>query len=146
MAKELTKKQELFMKELRERGFGSQGAIIKELNYTSFYRDRKNKYSALSLALKEYQDDVIRDISNSKGGNLDVIAKIRDAAVANDDYKSALAAAKLINDMQGHNAPKTQVKTNIKVNTFVDLTKAAQYDEHTGENIYDEIQDAEEVE
>ncbi len=136
MANELTDKQSAFMDRLRAEGFAAQGSIIKDLNYTSFYRDRKNGDSALSKALRAYQDEVIKDIANSKGGNLDVIAKIRDAAVTNGDYKSALSAAKLINDMQGHNAPKTQVKTNIKVETIIDLTKPAKFDE-SGANIYD---------
>ncbi len=136
MANELTEKQSVFMDRLRVEGFAAQGSIIKDLNYTSFYRDRKNSDSALSKALRAYQDEVIKDITNSKGGNLDVIAKIRDAAVTSGDYKSALSAAKLINDMQGHNAPKTQVKTNIKVETIIDLTKPAKFDE-TGANVYD---------
>ena len=124
------------MSELRERGFSAQHSIIKELNYTSFYRDRKNPDSALSKALKEFQDEVIRDVANSKGGNLNVIARIRDDAFSGGDYKSALSAAKLINDMMGHNAPKTQISTKITVDTIVDLTKPAKFDE-MGSTIYD---------
>ena len=138
MAKELTTKQETFMTQLRERGFGAQGEIVRELNYTSFYRDRKNKDSALAIALKEYQAEIVHDLSNAKGGNLDVISKIRDLAFQDGDFKAALAAAKLINDMQGHNAPKNTVQTKIKIDTFVDLSKPVQYDDN-GEVIYDTI-------
>jgi hypothetical protein len=144
MAKELTEKQAHFMSELRERGFSAQNAIVKELNYTSFYRDRRNIDSGLSKALKEFQDEVIRDVANSKGGNLNVIARIRDFAVDEGDYKSALSAAKLINDMMGHNAPKTQISAKITVDTIVDLTKPAKFDE-TGQTIYDVTDETETI-
>lgn len=136
MAKELTEKQSMFITELRERGFAAQGQIVKELGYTSFYRDRKNKDSALSKELKAFQDEVIRDVANSKGGNLNVVASIRDLAFEKGDYKSALSASKLINDMMGHNAPKTEVKAKINIDTIVDLTKPAKYND-MGEVIYD---------
>jgi hypothetical protein len=94
--------------------------------------------------LKEFQDEVIRDVANSKGGNLNVIARIRDFAVDEGDYKSALSAAKLINDMMGHNAPKTQISAKITVDTIVDLTKPAKFDE-TGQTIYDVTDEAETI-
>ena len=121
---------------LRERGLNNQGKIVKELGYTSFYRDRKNPNSPLSKALRDYQDELLHSLSVSKAGNLEVAITLRDNAMAENDIKNALAAVKLINDMQGHNAPAKKITTKINVDTVIDLTKEATRDAD-GEVIYD---------
>ena len=120
---ELTPMQEEFLNRIREEGINNQGKIAKELNYTSYYRDKSNFGTAFHLALK----DVVRlseeRIEVAKGSNLDLLVKMRDEAFSTGDTKTALETIKIINDMQGYKAPVKVQQTKIDVKATIDLTK-----------------------
>lgn len=126
---ELTNLQEKFLERVREEGITSQGKIAKELNYTSYYRDKNNAGTAFYLALR----DVVRlseeRIEVAKGSNLDLLVKMRDEAFINGDTKTALETIKIINDMQGYKAPVKVQQTKIDVKATIDLTKPQEEDE-----------------
>ena len=129
MGAELTAMQEEFLNRIREEGINNQGKIAKELNYTSYYRDKTNYGTAFHLALR----DVVRlseeRIEVAKGSNLDLLVKMRDEAFLNGDTKTALETIKIINDMQGYKAPVKVHQTKIDVKATIDLTKQVNDDE-----------------
>ena len=129
MGAELTTMQEEFLNRIREEGINSQGKIAKDLNYTSYYRDKSNYGTAFHLALR----DVVRlseeRIEVAKGSNLDLLVKMRDEAFLNGDNKTALETIKIINDMQGYKAPVKIQQTKIDVKATIDLTRGAEEDE-----------------
>jgi hypothetical protein len=47
---------------------------------------------------------------------------MRDESLSVGDYKLAMEAIRLINEMQGHKAPTQVTKTNIDVKATIDLT------------------------
>jgi hypothetical protein len=53
---------------------------------------------------------------------------MRDESIAVGDYKAAMEAIKIINDMQGHKAPTQVTKTNIDVKATIDLTAPVEDD------------------
>lgn len=126
---ELTNLQEQFLQRIREEGINSQGKIAKELNYTSYYRDKNTAGTAFYIALR----DVVRlseeRIEVAKGSNLDILVKMRDEAFINGDTKTALETIKIINDMQGYKAPVKVQQTKIDVKATIDLTKPQDEDE-----------------
>ena len=126
---ELTPLQDKFLERVREEGITNQGKIAKELNYTSYYRDKSNYGTAFHLALR----DVVRlseeRIEVAKGSNLDLLVKMRDEAFLNGDTKTALETIKIINDMQGYKAPVKVHQTKIDVKATIDLTKQVNDDE-----------------
>ena len=128
---DLTPMQEEFLNRVREEGINNQGKIAKELNYTSYYRDKANYGTAFHLALR----DVVRlseeRIEVAKGSNLDLLVKMRDEAFLNGDTKTALETIKIINDMQGYKAPVKVQQTKIDVKATIDLTKQPDEDEQT---------------
>ena len=128
---DLTPMQEEFLNRVREEGINNQGKIAKELNYTSYYRDKANFGTAFHLALR----DVVRlseeRIEVAKGSNLDLLVKMRDEAFLNGDTKTALETIKIINDMQGYKAPVKVQQTKIDVKATIDLTKPIDEDEQT---------------
>jgi len=128
---ELTPMQEEFLNRVREEGINNQGKIAKELNYTSYYRDKANYGTAFHLALR----DVVRlseeRIEVAKGSNLDLLVKMRDEAFLNGDTKTAMETIKIINDMQGYKAPVKVQQTKIDVKATIDLTKQPEEDEQT---------------
>ena len=125
---DLTPMQEEFLNRVREEGINNQGKIAKELNYTSYYRDKANYGTAFHLALR----DVVRlseeRIEVAKGSNLDLLVKMRDEAFLNGDTKTALETIKIINDMQGYKAPLKVQQTKIDVKATIDLTKQPEED------------------
>ena len=128
---DLTPMQEEFLNRVREEGINNQGKIAKELNYTSYYRDKANYGTAFHLALR----DVVRlseeRIEVAKGSNLDLLVKMRDEAFLNGDTKTAMETIKIINDMQGYKAPVKVQQTKIDVKATIDLTKQPEEDEQT---------------
>ena len=128
---DLTPMQEEFLNRVREEGINNQGKIAKELNYTSYYRDKANYGTAFHLALR----DVVRlseeRIEVAKGSNLDLLVKMRDEAFLNGDTKTAMETIKIINDMQGYKAPVKVQQTKIDVKATIDLTKQPDEDEQT---------------
>ena len=125
---DLTPMQEEFLNRVREEGINNQGKIAKELNYTSYYRDKANYGTAFHLALR----DVVRlseeRIEVAKGSNLDLLVKMRDEAFLNGDTKTAMETIKIINDMQGYKAPVKVQQTKIDVKATIDLTKQPEED------------------
>lgn len=118
----LTPLQESFLQRLREEGVHKQSKIAKELNYTSYYRDKHNYGTEFYKQLRQAVDDFRQDISVAKGTNLDALVRMRDESISVGDYKAAMEAIKIINDMQGHKAPTQVTKTNIDVKATIDLT------------------------
>lgn len=120
---ELTPLQEEFLNRIREEGIEMQGKIAKELNYTSYYRDKTNYGTAFYLALRSVVNKTEEKIELSKGMNLEILVKIRDEAMSSGDMKMAMEAMKMINDMQGYKAPVKVEQTKIDVKATIDLTK-----------------------
>ena len=119
---QLTTLQESFLQRLREEGVHRQSKIAKELNYTSYYRDKNNYGTEFYKQLRQAVDDFRQNIAVAKGTNLDALVVMRDESLAVGDYKAAMEAIKIINDMQGHKAPTQVTKTNIDVKATIDLT------------------------
>ena len=119
---QLTTLQENFLQRLREEGVHKQSKIAKELNYTSYYRDKNNYGTEFYKQLRQAVDDFRQNIAVAKGTNLDALVVMRDESLAVGDYKAAMEAIKIINDMQGHKAPTQVTKTNIDVKATIDLT------------------------
>jgi hypothetical protein len=120
---ELTPLQDKFLERVREEGITNQGKIAKELNYTSYYRDKNNQGTAFYLALRDAVRLSEERIEVAKGSNLDILVKMRDEAFINGDTKVALETIKIINDMQGYKAPVKVQQTKIDVKATIDLTK-----------------------
>ena len=129
MGAELTTMQEEFLNRIREEGINSQGKIAKDLNYTSYYRDKSNYGTAFHLALRDVVKLSEERIEVAKGSNLDLLVKMRDEAFLNGDNKTALETIKIINDMQGYKAPVKIQQTKIDVKATIDLTRGAEEDE-----------------
>lgn len=129
MGAELTTMQEEFLNRIREEGINSQGKIAKDLNYTSYYRDKSNYGTAFHLALRDVVKLSEERIEVAKGSNLDLLVKMRDEAFLNGDNKTALETIKIINDMQGYKAPVKIHQTKIDVKATIDLTRGAEEDE-----------------
>lgn len=122
----LTPLQEQFIERVREEGFEHQGSIAKELNYTSYYRDRNNYGTAFYLALRSAINKTEEKVEATKGMNLELLVKIRDEAMGSGDVKMAMEAMKMINDMQGFKAPVKVQQTKIDVKATIDLTQSNQ--------------------
>ena len=120
---ELTPLQDKFLERVREEGITNQGKIAKELNYTSYYRDKNTQGTAFQLALRDVVKLSEERIEVAKGSNLDILVKMRDEAFINGDTKVALETIKIINDMQGYKAPVKVQQTKIDVKATIDLTK-----------------------
>lgn len=119
---DLTDLQSQFLELVREHGLQNQAKIAKELNYTSYYRDKNNYGTAFYRELRKVIDRTGEKIEVAKGMNLEVLMRIRDEALENGDTKTALEAIKIINDMQGYKAPTQVHQTKIDVKATIDLT------------------------
>ena len=128
MGSDITPMQEEFLSRIREEGINSQGKIAKELNYTSYYRDKANYGTAFHLALRDIVRLSEERIEVAKGSNLDLLVKMRDEAFMNGDNKTAMETIKIINDMQGYKAPVKVQQTKIDVKATIDLTKQPEDD------------------
>lgn len=125
---ELTPLQEEFLTRVREEGIEHQSRIAKELNYTSYHRDKSNYGTAFYLALRGVVNKTEEKIELTKGMNLEILIKIRDTAMMEGDAKMAMEAMKMINDMQGYKAPVKVQQTKIDVKATIDLTKQPEDD------------------
>jgi hypothetical protein len=119
---DLTDLQNQFLELVREHGLQNQAKIAKELNYTSYYRDKNNYGTAFYRELRKVIDRTGEKVEVAKGMNLEVLMRIRDEALENGDTKTALEAIKIINDMQGYKAPTQVHQTKIDVKATIDLT------------------------
>ena len=119
---ELTDLQSNFIDRIAEEGMEASSKIARELNYTSYYRDRRNAGTAFHRELMAIANAEMKSIEAAKGTNLTALIKIRDVALSNGDTKAAMEAIKIINDMQGYKAPTKVQQTKIDVKATIDLT------------------------
>ena len=124
----LTTLQNEFLERVREEGFDATSAIARDLNYTSYYRDRRNQGTAFHRELLFIANSEMKSIEAAKGTNLAALIKIRDLALAEGDVKAAMDAIRIINDMQGYKAPTQVHQTKIDITATIDLTE--QNEEH----------------
>lgn len=118
----LTTLQSEFLDRVSEEGLDASSKIAKELNYTSYYRDRRNNGTAFHRELMNLANAEMKSIEAAKGTNLTALIKIRDLALSNDDFKGAMEAIKIINDMQGYKAPTKVQQTKFDIKATIDLT------------------------
>jgi hypothetical protein len=128
---ELTDLQSKFIDRIAEEGMEASSKIARELNYTSYYRDRRTVGTAFHRELMAIANAEMKSIEAAKGTNLTALIKIRDVALSNGDTKAAMEAIKIINDMQGYKAPTKVHQTKIDVKATIDLTAPDQEDEDT---------------
>ena len=128
---ELTDLQSKFIDRVDEEAMEASSKIARELNYTSYYRDRRNAGTAFHRELMAIANAEMKSIEAAKGTNLTALIKIRDVALSNGDTKAAMEAIKIINDMQGYKAPTKVQQTKIDVKATIDLTAPNQEDEDT---------------
>ncbi len=128
---ELTDLQSNFIDRIAEEGMEASSKIARELNYTSYYRDRRTVGTAFHRELMAIANAEMKSIEAAKGTNLTALIKIRDVALSNGDTKAAMEAIKIINDMQGYKAPTKVHQTKIDVKATIDLTAPDQEDEDT---------------
>jgi hypothetical protein len=119
---ELTELQTQFIDRIAEEGMECSSKIARELNYTSYYRDRRTVGTAFHRELMAIANAEMKSIEAAKGTNLTALIKIRDVALSNGDTKAAMEAIKIINDMQGYKAPTKVQQTKIDVKATIDLT------------------------
>lgn len=119
---ELTDLQSEFLERIAGEGMDASSKIAKELNYTNYYRDRRTVGTAFHKELMAIADSEMKSIEAAKGTNLSALIKIRDFALANDDFKGAMEAIKIINDMQGYKAPTKVEQTKLDITATIDLT------------------------
>jgi hypothetical protein len=119
---ELTDLQNSFLEKIKEQGIDNAGKIARELNYTSYYRDRRNVGTAFHKELLKFVNTEVNQIESAKGTNLSLLVQIRDTALAAGDMKAAMEAIKVINDMQGHKAPTKVQNTKLDIKATIDLT------------------------
>lgn len=119
---ELTDLQSEFIERIASEGMDASNKIAKELNYTNYYRDRRTVGTAFHKELMAIADAEMKSIEAAKGTNLSALIKIRDFALANEDFKGAMEAIKIINDMQGYKAPTKVEQTKLDITATIDLT------------------------
>lgn len=120
---ELTDLQSEFLERVAKEGMESSSAIARELNYTSYYRDRRNNGTAFHRELMALANAEMKSIDAAKGTNLSALIKIRDLALAEGDMKAAMESIKIINDMQGYKAPTKVQQTKFDIKATIDLTE-----------------------
>lgn len=121
---ELSGKQKNFIERVAAEGLDNAASIARDMNYTSYYRDRRNVGTAFYRELMSLVEAEQKSIEAAKGMNLNKLIAIRDTAIANGEMKIALDAIKIINDMQGHKAPIKTEQTKIDITATIDLTKS----------------------
>ena len=125
----LTTLQGEFLNRVSEEGLEASAKVAKELNYTSYYRDRRNQGTAFHRELMALANAEMKSIEAAKGTNLTALIKIRDLALSNDDFKGAMEAIKIINDMQGYKAPTKVHQTKFDIKATIDLTENIEEDD-----------------
>ena len=120
---ELTTLQSEFLERVAEEGMEASAKIARDLNYTSYYRDRRNQGTAFYKELMQMANSEMKSIESAKGTNLSALIKIRDLALVDGDMKAAMEAIKIINDMQGYKAPTKVQQTKFDIKATIDLTE-----------------------
>lgn len=123
---ELTNLQSEFLDRVAEQGMEASPKIARELNYTSYYRDRRNQGTAFYRELMALVNAEMKSIESAKGTNLSALIRIRDLALADGDMKAAMDAIKIINDMQGYKAPTKVHQTKFDIKATIDLTEPSE--------------------
>jgi len=119
---ELTTLQSEFLERVANEGMEASAKIARDLNYTSYYRDRRNQGTAFHKELMMLANQEMKSIEAAKGTNLSALIKIRDLALAEGDMKAAMESIKIINDMQGYKAPTKVQQTKVDITATIDLT------------------------
>jgi len=119
----LTTLQSEFLNRVAQEGMESSAKIARELNYTSYYRDRRNQGTAFHRELMAMANAEMKSIESAKGTNLSALIKIRDLALSEGDMKAAMDAIRIINDMQGYKAPTKVHQTKFDIKATIDLTE-----------------------
>jgi len=120
---ELTTLQSEFLERVGKEGMEASAKIARDLNYTSYYRDRRNQGTAFYKELMQMANSEMKSIDSAKGTNLSALIKIRDLALADGDMKAAMEAIKIINDMQGYKAPTKVQQTKLDIKATIDLSE-----------------------
>ena len=123
---ELTNLQSDFLERVTNEGMENSSKIARELNYTSYYRDRRNQGTAFYRELMALANSEMKSIESAKGTNLSALIKIRDLALADGDMKAPMDAIKIINDMQGYKAPTKVHQTKFDIKATIDLTEPSE--------------------
>ena len=126
---ELTNLQQEFLDKVSEQGMEASAKIARDLNYTSYYRDRRNHGTAFHKELMALANAEMKSIEAAKGTNLSALIKIRDLALSEGDMKAAMDAIKIINEMQGYKAPIKVQQTKFDIKATIDLTEPIQEDD-----------------
>jgi len=120
---DLTDLQREFLEKVSEQGMEASAKIARDLNYTSYYRDRRNQGTAFHRELMAMANAEMKSIEAAKGTNLSALIKIRDLALAEGDMKAAMESIKIINDMQGYKAPTKVQQTKLNIKATIDLSE-----------------------
>lgn len=119
----LTTLQSEFLERVAQEGMEASAKIARDLNYTSYYRDRRNQGTAFHRELMAMANAEMKSIEAAKGTNLAALIKIRDLALSEGDMKAAMESIKIINDMQGYKAPTKVHQTKFDIKATIDLTE-----------------------
>lgn len=122
----LTHLQSEFLNKVAEQGMDASAKIARDLNYTSYYRDRRNQGTAFHRELMAMANAEMKSIEAAKGTNLSALIKIRDLALSEGDMKGAMEAIKIINDMQGYKAPTKVHQTKFDIKATIDLSEPSE--------------------
>ena len=120
---DLTDLQQEFLNRVAGEGMDLSAKIARDLNYTSYYRDRRNQGTAFHRELMSIANAEMKSIDAAKGTNLGALIRIRDLALADGDMKAAMDAIKIINDMQGYKAPVKVQQTKLDIKATIDLSE-----------------------
>ena len=126
---QLTDIQKEFLERVKVEGIHNQAKISKDLNYTSYYRDKANYGTAFHSELQRVVAQSAERVEAAKGANLDVLIKMRDEALIEGNPRVVLECIKIINEMQGYKAPTKVQQTKIDVKATIDLTKQPDEDD-----------------
>ena len=127
---DLTDLQREFLDKVASQGMDASAKIARDLNYTSYYRDRRNHGTAFHRELMAMANAEMKSIEAAKGTNLSALIKIRDLALAEGDMKAAMESIKIINDMQGYKAPTKVQQTKLDIKATIDLSEPTQEEDY----------------
>ncbi len=136
---DLTDLQKEFLDRVASEGMDSSAKIARTLNYTSYYRDRRNQGTAFHRELMSIANAEMKSIDAAKGTNLGALIRIRDLALADGDMKAAMDAIKIINDMQGYKAPVKVQQTKLDIKATIDLSEPTEDNDYIDVDIADEF-------
>ncbi len=136
---DLTDLQQEFLNRVAGEGMDLSAKIARDLNYTSYYRDRRNHGTAFHRELMSLANAEMKSIDAAKGTNLGALIRIRDLALADGDMKAAMDAIKIINDMQGYRAPTKVHQTKLDIKATIDLSESTEDDDYLDVDISDDL-------